>query len=376
MDFRTMGQTPKNEIPSPPLRSPHSQSLMGADPSYSFVSDTPLALKVASEQQALHKEEPSKDAGGSPQPDVPDPRSRQPTLPWVPQSDTWDDAAQIAASQRLNRAAVLATSGATGPPFPTHVAANASNATQEMASFVASQTPMVGPPQISVGHGFASAFNPAAFDSPSTPPEPLVAPLEGRLSAGRASGRASMSVRPGAIKPRTKVGRAVIKNSAEIDLIGVSLIALIDDKIESLRREQERLNSEESRAALDRAILDWSDLKRKVEAFLESVSQFAAKQTGESAVTEKTYSLVDGVRDWWSRRHVQICDKLFDKALQASDVALFGTVLGLCGLAGVEPNLTVAISGTWFGGKGVADVIKATLTGGKVPTPRSKKGRR
>jgi hypothetical protein len=122
--------------------------------------------------------------------------------------------------------------------------------------------------------------------------------------------------------------------------------------------------------------LDWSDLKRKVEAFLESVSQFAAKQTGESAVTEKTYSLVDGVRDWWSRRHVQICDKLFDKALQASDVALFGTVLGLCGLAGVEPNLTVAISGTWFGGKGVADVIKATLTGGKVTTPRSKKGRR
>jgi hypothetical protein len=37
---------------------------MGADPSYSFVSDTPLALKVASEQQALHKD------AGSPQPEV------------------------------------------------------------------------------------------------------------------------------------------------------------------------------------------------------------------------------------------------------------------------------------------------------------------
>ena len=342
-DFRTMEQTPKNELPSPPLRSPHSQSLMGADPSYSFVSDTPLALKVASEQQELHKEEPSKDTGRSPRPDVPDPRARQPTLPWVPQSDSWDDAARIAASQRMNRAAVLATSGATGPPFPPHVDANA--------------------------------------------PAPHVVALEARSSAGRFSGRASltMTVTPGpkAVKARsaarTKIGKAVLKNSAEIDLIGVSVIALMDGKIESLRQEQERLNSEESRAAIDRAILDWEDLKRKVEAFLETASQFAAKKAHESAVTEKTYSLAEGIRAWWSKRHVEVCDKLFDKALQASDVALFGTVLGLCGLAGVEPNFTVAISGTWFGGKGVADVIKATLmpaAHSKAPAPRSKKGRR
>ena len=104
-----------------------------------------------------------------------------------------------------------------------------------------------------------------------------------------------------------------------------------------------------------------------------------AKKAHESAVTEKTYSLAEGIRAWWSKRHVEVCDKLFDKALQASDVALFGTVLGLCGLAGVEPNFTVAISGTWFGGKGVADVIKATLmpaAHSKAPAPRSKKGRR
>ncbi len=71
-----------------------------------------------------------------------------------------------------------------------------------------------------------------------------------------------MSAEPGpkAVKAppaaRTKIGRAVLKNSAEIDLIGVSVIALIDSKIDSLRQEQERLNSDESRAAIDRAILD------------------------------------------------------------------------------------------------------------------------
>jgi len=48
----------------------------------------------------------------------------------------------------------------------------------------------------------------------------------------------------------------------------------------------------------------------------------------------------------------------------------------MCWLAGVEPNLSVAISGTWFGGKGVADVIKAALMPAehsKAPAPHSKR---
>jgi hypothetical protein len=198
-------------------------------------------------------------------------------------------------------------------------------------------------------------------------PDPATSPSPARPGQKSAKARRATS---------TKIGKAVLKNGAQIELIGLSFIALIDSRIESLRQEQGRLNSEESQAAIDRAILDWEELKHKVEAFLETASQFAAKTAHESAVTEKTYSLAEGIRAWWSKRHVQICDKLFDKALQASDVALFGTVLGLCGLAGAEPNFTVAVSGSWFGGKGVADVVMATLTSGKVTASRNKKGRR
>jgi hypothetical protein len=214
------------------------------------------------------------------------------------------------------------------------------------------------------------------------PPAPQVVNLEAGAGVYRVTGSdASMSVtlvtKGVKARARTKIGRAVLKNAAEIDLIGASFIALIDTRIESLR--QTPPNSHEARAAVEAAISDYQDLKARVEAFLGTASQFVAKKASEKAVTEQTYSVAEGIRDWWSKRHVQICDKLFDKALQATDVALFGTVLGLCGLAGVEPNFTVAVSGTWFGGKGVADVIKATLVPAalsKAPAPRSKKGRR
>jgi hypothetical protein len=172
------------------------------------------------------------------------------------------------------------------------------------------------------------------------------------LTVKRAKGRRSA---------RTPVGRSVLKNAAQIELTGASLVLQIDQRLESLRQERERLNSEESQAAVDTAISDWDDLRRRVEAFLETASQFAAAQTAEAAVNQKTLSLTDGVHAWWSKRHVQICDKVFDKALQAGDVGLFGMVFGLCLWAGAEPNLSVAIPGAWFGGKPVVEAIKACL---------------
>lgn len=53
-------------------------------------------------------------------------------------------------------------------------------------------------------------------------------------------------------RARTKVGRSVLENAADIELIGASFIALIDRRIEEL--EQRRPNSDDSKAANDSKI--------------------------------------------------------------------------------------------------------------------------
>jgi hypothetical protein len=208
--------------------------------------------------------------------------------------------------------------------------------------------------------------------------------LEGRLTAG-ASARAGVSVTPVVVstggapleigapeigaptlrekkaahgpRARTIIGKALLKNRAEIDLIAASFLLLIDERLEGLR--QEPPNSEEAQAAVNAAIADYEDLKHRVEAFLGATEQFAAREVKEKAVVEKTNSLATGVSNWWSKHQVQVCDKIFDRALTAGDVSLFGIAVGICSLAGADPNLAVAIPGALVGGKRVVDVIRA-----------------
>jgi hypothetical protein len=135
-------------------------------------------------------------------------------------------------------------------------------------------------------------------------------------------------------------------------------LVLIDDRLETLR--QTPPNSDEAMAATKAAIADLEDLKCRVEAFLGTAAQFALSKAKEKAVVENANSLAVGIRDWWSKRHVQALDKAFDKALKAIDVGpLFGMGVGICLLAGANPNLGVAISGAMVGGKYVVDMIKA-----------------
>jgi hypothetical protein len=84
--------------------------------------------------------------------------------PWIPHSNTWDaPAVLIAAFQRLNRAAVLATSGAAAPPFPPPVAANA-----------VTQQEQPDHPR--------SHIWPSVQDPPTEPAPPSTVSLEGRIT--------------------------------------------------------------------------------------------------------------------------------------------------------------------------------------------------
>jgi len=148
----------------------------------------------------------------------------------------------------------------------------------------------------------------------------------------------------------TAIGKAVLKNRVEIDVAAASLLLLIDERLKSLR--EQRPNSSEAQAARDAAIADCEDLKRRVELFLGAASQFAAKKAKETSVVETTNSLAAGIGDWWSKRHVQICDRAFE-------MGLFGFGVTICLLAGAGGALAVGIPGAMVGGKPVVEVIKA-----------------
>jgi hypothetical protein len=150
----------------------------------------------------------------------------------------------------------------------------------------------------------------------------------------------------------TEVGRAVLKNEAEIALIGASFIALIDSKIEELR--QRRPNSDEGKAAVEHEIADYEDLKHRVKAFLGVAAQFPTANAGEKAVVSATTSFAEGIGKWWSKDHKQICNQTFQ-------LGLFGVAVTICSIAGAGGILSAAIPGAMLGGKPVADVIKACL---------------
>lgn len=148
-------------------------------------------------------------------------------------------------------------------------------------------------------------------------------------------------------RARTTIGKAVLTNRAAIDLIAASFLVLIDERLESIRAG--RSNSEEADAARDQL----EDLKRRVEEFLGATSIFATtKKTKEEFVVKTTTSFATGIGNWWSKRHVQICDRSFE-------MGLFGIGVTICLLAGTGGILAAAIPGAMVGGKPIVDVIKA-----------------
>jgi hypothetical protein len=216
---------------------------------------------------------------------------------------------------------------------------------------------ILGQPGPGAGGGFdGSAFDSATFDSAPTPPSaPRVAPLEGQVhisTRARVSVEASVKTAKARPRARTKVGRSVLKNAAEIELIGASFIALIDSRIEEL--QQKRPNSDEAKAAVGIEIAGCEDLKRRVQAFLGAAAQFSTEKAEEKVVVNATTSVAEGIGTWWSKKHVQICDQTFQ-------LGLFGVGVAICSLAGAGGVLSVAIPGVISGGKPVADVIKAYL---------------
>lgn len=135
---------------------------------------------------------------------------------------------------------------------------------------------------------------------------------------------------------RTIIIRTVLSNQVHVQLAATALLSAIELKIEVLRATGS--NSE---------IDEFHDLKRRVEEFLAANSK-----RQEAPIADATLSIADGLRCFWTEKHLSICEKTLD-------MTLFGAGLAFCGIAGVLAVPTALTVGAIVGGKNVVEAIKA-----------------
>jgi hypothetical protein len=139
--------------------------------------------------------------------------------------------------------------------------------------------------------------------------------------------------------PTTVIGKAVLSNKVALQLAALSLRASLDAKLEQMRAD--RSNSEDP--------AQYEDLRRRVDEFL-----IASMSNDETPVVATTLSLADGLRNWWTRDHSSICNRVLN-------MGLFAGGLAICGMAGALGPVSVPIVATLIGGKDVASSLESCV---------------
>lgn len=148
---------------------------------------------------------------------------------------------------------------------------------------------------------------------------------------------------------RTAVGKAIQRNQTTVVLQAGALLLLLEEKIASLK--DERPNEPEAIARRDEAVMLYEGLKQQLEAIRTTAVELEQPK-GESKAAQSAVSFTQGVRNWWNKKHVDICNHTFE-------AGLFLSCAALCSLMGAGGPLAVVVSGAVVKGKPVVEALKA-----------------
>jgi len=155
----------------------------------------------------------------------------------------------------------------------------------------------------------------------------------------------------------------VIKtNRVAIVLSIASLEILVDEQLASLR--DQRPNEPRAQDARNEAIAHYEKLKLDLETLRGATEQPELGKTDEDIETAAT-SFAQGIRNWWTKKHEDICDKAYDAAIRGNDAAIFLSCVSVCSLMGCGGPIAVVLSGAIAGRKTVVEALKAFGGGGK-----------
>jgi hypothetical protein len=150
---------------------------------------------------------------------------------------------------------------------------------------------------------------------------------------------------------RTLIGKAIQRNQTTVVLQAGALLLLVEEKITSLKDERQRLNDPDSIAKCDEAIALFDGLKQQLESIRTTTVELEQPK-GESKAAKAALSFMQGVRNWWNKKHVDICNKTFD-------AGLFLSCAALCSHIGASGDSAVVVSGAVVAGKPVVEALKA-----------------
>jgi hypothetical protein len=132
----------------------------------------------------------------------------------------------------------------------------------------------------------------------------------------------------------------------------VVFLALIDERLENLKDERRTRNSDEGQRRCSAEIANFEDLKKRIEDFLDKQAGFSTGSTSEKQLVGSTTSLIRGIKNYWNRDHVSICEKTFDRAT-------FFAALGFCLLADGGGPLSVMTAGSLAMGPSFTKAVTA-----------------
>jgi len=148
-----------------------------------------------------------------------------------------------------------------------------------------------------------------------------------------------------------RIATNVKANRDQILITAEALALQIDDKITELK--DQKPNSPDAIDARDSEISDYQALKTQVEDLKKAVAKLTASAKSKEHAAKAAISFVDGVQDWWNKRHADFLDKSAGWGLVLSAV-------GVCSLIGAHPMVTATVAAV-VGGRSAAKALKDAI---------------
>lgn len=147
-----------------------------------------------------------------------------------------------------------------------------------------------------------------------------------------------------------QVVSAIRANHSTIVVASKSLIALLDEKIGTLNSQIP--NEELAKEKWDREIETYRDMRDATQALATAIEAFIGDASKESQAVGATFSFSRGLKNWWTEKHITICERSFDSGLFALGVML-------CYYAGAGGPISAVIAATVVKGQPIIDALKA-----------------
>ena len=203
-------------------------------------------------------------------------------------------------------------------------------------------TQVFPPPQEPTIESIPPANSAATVDVPPDPVAGTVPEAHPGASTLQPDGNLTADAEVLTAERRTR-GAALTANRQVIVISAAALLVLVDEKIQTL----DRANSDEARTELEL----FRGIKRELDNIRIATAELPVNGSEDAAVEAST-SFLHKIRDWWNKRHIEICSKTFD-------ASIFLSCVGVLHLTGANPTLGAVLAGVLAKESMVTDALKA-----------------